>query len=222
MKTKSKKISKKNRITKKKKALTKSTKLPAARLAWKQLEETLYKLSEKTIAAFAKAHPKDIYYAIFFDFAADWTQVRIHMSTQFHLRRRAEQYMRSNPEHYARRSVESVANDIRWEPGDFGYFEINNTPAWKRVWTKYAKLLKTAAAKQDAETYASGEFVELKFLLTVSRVLLRLEREGGLRIVPKTRGFRVCCMRPEERPEDAWRRMELLRQQLNAGSAARR
>lgn len=222
MKSKPKKTAKKKRIIKKKKALVKNAKQPAARLAWKQLEETLFKLSEKTISAFAKSHPKDIYYALFFDFAADWTQVRIHMNTPFHLRRRAEQYMRSNPELYARRLVESVANEIRWEPGDFGYFEINNTPAWKRGWSKYAKLLKAAAAKQDAETYASGEFVELKFLLTVSRVLLRLDRDGGLRTVPKTRGFRVCCMRPEERPEDAWRRMELLRQQLNAGSAARR
>src|SRR5262245_10345280 len=215
MKTKPKKIAKKKRLVTKKKAAAMSPKRPAPRLAWKQLEETLFSLSEKTIAAFAKSHPKDTYYALFFDFAADWTQVRIHMSTPFHLRRRAEQYMRSNPEHYARRSVESVANEIRWEPGDFGYFEINNTPAWKRGWAKYAKLLKTAAAKQDAETYASGEFVELKFLLTVSRVLLRLEREGSLRTIPKTRGFRVCCMRPEERPEDAWRRMELLRQQHN-------
>jgi hypothetical protein len=111
-------------------------------LAWKQLEETLYKLCEKTIVAFARAHPKDIYYAIFLDFAADWTQVRIHMSTPFHLRRRAEQYIRSNPEHYARRSVESVANEIRWEPGDFGYFEINNTPTGNVVGR--GRLLKAA------------------------------------------------------------------------------
>src|SRR5262245_25390466 len=111
MKTKPKKIAKTKRIVKKKKALVKSAKRPAPRLPWKQLEETLFKLSEKTIAAFAKSHPKDIYYALFFDFAADWTQVRIHLNTPFHLRRRAEQYMRSNPEHYARRSVESVANE---------------------------------------------------------------------------------------------------------------
>src|SRR5262245_23899997 len=175
MKTKVKKAVKKKPVLRKK-SRSKSAKPLAARLAWKQLEENLYKLSDKTITAFVKAHPKDTYYAIFFDFAADWTQVRIHMSTPFHLRRRAEQYMRANPEHYGRRSVESVANEIRWEPGDFGYFEINNTPVWTRGWSKFAKLLKAAAAKQNAETYASGEFVELRFLLTVSRVLLQLER----------------------------------------------
>jgi hypothetical protein len=193
----------------------------APRLGWKPLEEALRKLCERTVTEHAKKHPKDVYYALFIDFAADWTQLRLHLNTPFHLRRRAEQYIHANPELYARRSVESVANDIRWEPGDFGYFEINNTPTWKRNWSKFAKLLKAAAAKQDAETYASGEFVELKFLLTVTRVLLQLERDG-LHSVPKTRGFRVCCMRPEERAEDAWRRMELVRQQLNAESAARR
>jgi len=193
----------------------------APRLGWKPLEESLFKLCERTVTEHYKNYPKDVYYALFIDFADDWTHLRLHLSTPFHLRRRAEQYIHANPEHYARRSVESVANDIRWEPGDFGYFEINNTPTWKRNWTKFAKLLKAAAAKQDAETYASGEFVELKFLLTVTRVLIRLEREG-LQSIPKTRGFRVCCMRPEERAEDAWRRMELVRQQLNAESAARR
>lgn len=202
-------------------------KKPAGGLNWANIEKTLFALCAKTIQTFAKKHADEIFYALFLDFAADWTQIRMHLSTPAILRQRAEEYIRSNPEHYARRSVEAVANDIRWEPGDFGYFDINNTRGWKMKWTPIADKLHKAANKQDAGTYASGDFVELQYLLTVTRVLLRLESEGALGPLKRTRNFRICCMRPEERPDDAWRRMTLVRRQMldarpSAGSAARR
>jgi hypothetical protein len=197
-------------------------------IKWSQVEDTLFDLCVKTIKMFAKAHAEEVFYALFIDFAADWTRIRLHLNTPALLRQRAEEYVRSNPELYARRSVEAVANDIRWEPGDFGYFDVNNSRGWRQNWTPFAERLTKAAAKQDAMTYALGDFVELRFLLTVSRVLLRLEAEGALEPLARTRNFRVCCMRPEERPEDAWRRLSLLRRQMaeekppSGGSAGRR
>lgn len=193
---------------------------PPKKLDWIEIESSLHALVVTTIADFAKKHPNEIFYALYFDFPERWSGIRIHLNTPELLRKRAEEYIRSNPELYARRTAEAVANDIRWEPGDFGYFEINGTKAWARKWSKYAEQLETAAAAQDVSVYGTGEFVELKFLLTASRVLLRLESDGSLNCLPRTRNFRTCCMTHEERPEDAWKRMHLLRLQYVAAPAA--
>jgi len=212
-----------SRVKAKPKTATRPVKKPAARkrspVNWRALEDVLVRLCSRAILAFGKAHANEPVYALFIDFAADWTQIRLHLNTPAGLRRRAEEYIASNPELYARRSVEAVAAEIRWEPGDFAYFDINNTRGWKQAWSPYAKKLAAAAARQDAAAYASGEFVELSFLLTVSRALLRLGREGALDALQRTRNFRVCCMRPEERPEDAWRRLDLVHAQMQAEAA---
>jgi hypothetical protein len=197
-----------------------ATKPARSPVNWREVEDVLVRLCTRAITAFAKAHADEVVYALFIDFAADWTQIRLHLNSPAGLRRRAEEYIASNPELYARRSVEAVAADLRWEPGDFAHFEINNTRGWKQVWSPYAKKLAAAAARQDAAAYASGDFVELKFLLTVSRALLRLAGEGALEPLKRTRNFRVCCMRPEERPEDAWRRLDLVHAQMQAEAAA--
>ena len=48
------------------------------------------------------------------------------------------------------RNAEAVANDIRWQPGDFGYFDINGTKSWAKKWAKYSGQLEAAAAAQQA------------------------------------------------------------------------
>lgn len=191
-----------------------ATKPKRPAINWPAIEGVLIRLCGRAIAKFVSAHPEETVYALFIDFAADWTQIRLHLNSPAGLRRRADEYIANNPELYARRSVEAVANDIRWEPGDFAFFDINNTRGWKQVWSPYSKKLAAAAANQDAAAYASGDFVELNFLLRVSRALLRLGAEGWLEPLKRTRNFRVCCMRPEERPEDAWRRLDLVHAQL--------
>jgi hypothetical protein len=202
------------------KTKTSAKKGPPKKLDWIEIESSLHSLVVKTIAAFGKKHSTEIFYALYFDFPNRWSGIRIHLNTPEQLRKRAEEYTRSNPEHYARRAPEAIANEIRWQPGDFGYFDINGTKAWAKAWSKYAEQLEAAAAAQDVSVYATGEFVELKFLLTASRVLLRLETDGSLDCLPRTRNFRTCCMTHEERPEDAWKRMHLLRLQLAATPAA--
>jgi hypothetical protein len=193
---------------------------PPEKLDWVEIETSLHALVVKTIGDFAKKHSNEVFYALYFDFPERWSGIRIHLNTPELLRKRSEEYIRSNPELYARRTAEAVANDIRWEPGDFGYFEINGTKVWAKKWAKYSEQLEAAAAAQDVSVYATGEFVELKFLLTASRVLLRLESDESLNCLPRTRNFRTCCMTHEERPEDAWKRMHLLRLQFVAAPVA--
>lgn len=208
----------KNRLNKRKPSgKTLKTKLT---LNWVEIEESLHAQAAQCIADFAKKHADETFYALYFDFPKRWSGIRIHLNTPAWLFRRAEEYIGSNPEHYSRRTPESVANDIRWEPGDFGYFDINGTKAWAKKWAKYAEQLEAAAAAQEAAVYATGDFVELKFLLLASRVLLRMEIDGSLDCLPRTRNFRTCCMTHEERPDDAWKRMRLLRLQLAATPAA--
>ncbi len=206
------------KVTTKPKAAAK--KAQPTKLDWVEIETALHALAVKIIENFAEEHPKEFFYALYFDFPEHWSGIRIHLNTPELLRKRAEEYIRSNPELYSRRTPEAVANDIRWEPGDFGYFDISGTKAWAKKWSKHAEALEAAAAAQDVSVYATGEFVELKFLLTASRVLLRLEADGSLNCLQRTRNFRTCCMTHEERPEDAWKRMHLLRLQYVAAPVA--
>lgn len=191
---------------------------------WDAVAESLRALLLKLLKEFAKKHPGELFSALFIDFPQQWARIRVHLTTPEALRRRAAEYMSINPELYARRSIESVMSDIRWEPGDFGYFEINATRAWTNTWTPIAEAIEKAAAKQSPEVYQTGQFIELEFLLLVTRTLIALDTDGSLAFLPKTRGFRVCCLRAEERADDAWKRMAMLRKAMlaaNGENAAR-
>lgn len=118
----------------KKTATKKPSKKPATapkskKLDWIEIESALHALAAKAIEDFAKQHTDEIFYALYFDFPERWSGIRIHLNTPQLLRNRAEEYIASNPEHYSRRPPEAVANDIRWEPGDFGYFDVNASKA---------------------------------------------------------------------------------------------
>ena len=172
---------------------------------WDEVEQTLFRAALTAMQRFASRHADETFYGFSFDCNADYGEVLLCLNSEKALAEWARR-------HYPSYSQEEIDRELRWNSGDWKYQGLNQdedyAQAWEKVWGPTQE--KIHAAYLEAADEEADEFLEI-FLESVCRVLLRMERENVFAGLNKEPHFKALVTNHDELLEDAWERLEIVR-----------
>ena len=167
---------------------------------WSVVEEKLYTASTAALDSFLREHPAERFYGFIFDVNADYGEVLLCLNTEAALHQWATS-------HYPSWSSPEVDRKLRWNAGDWEYQGFNNeTPSsaqWEQTWSEVQESIASASLDDDD--------ISERFLESVCRVLLRLERSQEFLRINREPHFRTLVSDHDEDLQDSWARLERVR-----------
>jgi hypothetical protein len=155
----------------------------------------------------ATQHPDEEFYGVFFDCDVVYTGVLAHLNTNALLRQTAMecQSRKRRPAGplYPGLSTEQVMEELRWDGGSWGHFEVFHGPNFKEIAEAYDRLQDESALKEN-------------FMRMACRAVVRMERSGVFDCLRRTSNFRVLCVYVRETVEDGDRRLNRVRRTVRA------
>ena len=184
---------------------------------WDLLERTLFRLTEVDLREFAKKHVRATFYGFAFDCNSKHGEVGLCANTNELLK-----VQRARPDPNAAfwaaldkklgRAVSSAADPrkSRWDLGDWGYQGFNSK-AFDRGWRQFqtAVIKQCMAEEEDERTFMTP--TQSRFMKTVCRVLIRLERGGAFDVLKRTANFATLAMDHDESESEARARLRRIR-----------
>jgi len=165
---------------------------------WKKIEPRLRDASAEAIRAFARDHAAEAFYGFCFDCNAEYGEVNLSLNTEDDLWAYAARVYPS----YSQREVEG---ELRWNSGDWKYPGFNSDPPYAEAWN--AAWAETQDAIHAAYLDDESEVVPERFLESVCRVLIAMEKDGGLEPIARAKGFKALVSDHDEAIADAWARL---------------
>jgi hypothetical protein len=165
---------------------------------WKKVEQRLRDASTEAIRAFARDHPAETFYGFCFDCNADYGEVGLSLNTE-------EDLWAHAASHYPSYSQREVEGELRWSSGDWKYTGFNTDPPYAKAWE--AAWEETQEAIHGAYIDDENAGVPRRFLESVCRVLIAMEKDGGLEPISRAEGFKTLVTDHNETNEDSWARL---------------
>jgi len=189
------------------------------------IEQALYQITERELAAFATRHENVRFYGFAFDCNADYGEVLLCLNDEASLKVHAEESKRKPARPFLPKfdqmrekygitpkalyegwGVEKIMEEFRWNPGDWqyqGFFNCSDDPAWGGV---------ADTIEDEIEDDKDRE----PFLESVCRVLIKLESDHIFDCLDRTENFRGLVTDHDESIERAWDRLTRIRRLIAA------
>jgi tetratricopeptide (TPR) repeat protein len=174
---------------------------------WTRLEQAVLKLTGDAIADFADRHGHERFYGFAFDCNADYGDVQPCLNTEESLRASVAR-CRGRPPWEGATEAE-IAARLRWNPGDWAYRAFADEERWRGTLQPFADRVQESVFAEDESDEDGG--TPGRFLETVTRALLRLEKEGAFAPLRRTASFATLVIDHEEDEDEARARMRWLR-----------
>jgi len=168
---------------------------------WEAAENELFAAIKNCVIDFAKEHPDEQFYGFFLDCNARHFEVLGHLNTESKLQERATAFREAWQDEHPDWKINDFIEHLRWEAGDWGYFEIFNAEFDGGL---------TDALQEIAESGKPEKYRD-QFLESCCKVVLRLDREDAFAGLKKTPNFRVLCVDHDEKVQEGDARLEKTR-----------
>jgi hypothetical protein len=164
---------------------------------WPKMEDTVVASAITCLRDFGQQHRDEVFYGFFLDCDAYYFQILGHLNTEDLLRKQATEYHRKHGRDlYQGWSTERLIEHLRWDGGDWGYFEVFE-PC--RCDGGYKRQIESMTDQFTNEGKGNDSTVYDRFLEMACRVAVRLEREAGFAALRRTSDFRVVCVDHDEK-----------------------
>lgn len=176
-------------------------------IVWSHVENTIVATAISCFKEFAAQHRDEEFYGFSLDCHATCFENLGHFNTEALLRETALDYQTRHAELYTGWTVKQIEENLRWEAGDWSYFEVFNPCDFDE---EYNQLVLNAIrhfhpipCDEMAEPSVYDKFLEMS-----CRVAIRLETENVFKDFNTTPQFRVLCADHDESIEDGERRFK--------------
>jgi hypothetical protein len=177
---------------------------------WSQFESLLFDIASLDISDFAVAHPGEVFYGFAFDCNSEYGNVLLCLNTESDLQRQAGSYKTDNPDLYANETIDDIRSELRWNMGDWKYQNFNSKSfdaAWSSLESSVLDICMDE--EEDEETFMTP--TQERFMNSVCRVLLRLERTHVIDSLSRTDDFKAYAADHDEDESDSWNRIAEIR-----------
>jgi hypothetical protein len=185
----------------------------AARLGWTAIRAFLTGFSESKLREFAAAHSDEKFYCLCVYFDGCYGDFFLYLNVPEKARETAIHLKESCPEAYGSLAVKEIEARIKWNCGDFKYEYFNLDETWGRYWGPIKSSFSALTMQLYEQSPESDEHLKWgeAFGQTACLVALDLERGKALKLLRKTKDFRVICVEHDETMEASNARLERLR-----------
>lgn len=189
---------------------------------WSTLESTLFDLALADIAAFAKGHAAEVFYGFAFDCNADYGQAMPCLNTtEFHQAaiegRNLPAEIVASYEQWRKQlglpAGTTPSAELRWSLGDWKYQDFSSS-AFKTAWERFERQVHDAAFPDVGYAEEKNEQdrdTQERFLESVCRVVVRLEKQNAFDGLKRTDDFRTYVADHDEDEEESWERLNAVR-----------
>jgi hypothetical protein len=176
---------------------------------WVSMENVLVRLTNEHLKRFAEMHQDETFYGFGFDCNAETAEILLCANTREGLLASARETLQEYPQFHVGKSIETVANEIEWSFGDWGYHGFNlDSEAWDEGWSDVQVEMSNALnILLNNRKYQRFETFKAEFMAMACRALLRVAGSDAMTTLKKASSFRVLCTDHDEGPEDGFERL---------------
>ncbi len=209
------------------------------KIDWNELENCLFNITVDAINQFASSHQDETFYGFAFDCNSEYGNVLLCFNTPESLRQRSIEYADNSTQpswfDQVNRDIEEKlgkkifdepeqttpeeeAKELRWSLGDWKYQDFSwDSEILESGWDSFEQAVLDQCSEEqendeeDEETFMTP--VQEKFMLSMCRVLIRLEGSKVFNTLKLTADFKVYVADHDEWEKESWSRLESVRNQ---------
>ena len=178
---------------------------------WGAFETQLLDSTTRELTSFGAGNALESFYGFMFDCNSDYGQVLLCLNTEESLQKQAESYKRDHADLYANKTINDIKQSLRWNAGDWAHQGFNSG-SFDSDLSEFESSVADATMdeEEDEETFMPP--TQDRFMKSVCRVLLRLERTNAFDCLVRTADFRTFVADHDETDDDSWGRLKMVRE----------
>lgn len=209
------------------------------KIDWNELEDCLFNITVEQIKRFTSTHQDETFYGFALDCNSEYGNVLLCLNTPESLRQRSIEYADNSTqpswcdkfdrdfEEILREKIidepekttpEEEAKKLRWSLGDWKYQGFSwDSEDFESGWDSFEQAVLDQCTEEqendeeDEETFMTP--VQEKFMLSMCRVLIRLEGCKVFNTLKLTDDFKVYVADHDEWEKESWSRLESVQNQ---------
>jgi len=190
------------------------------KIDWEALERTLFRLTRSELRDFAKKHAQEVFYGFAFDCNSAYGEVGLCANTK-QLLKAQRRAVDPNAAFFAsldkklrlaNTASPSLRRESRWHLGDWDY-QAFSRKRFDRSWRRFEAVLAKTCETEEEDRRSAMKPTQKRFMESVCRVLVRLERVGAFDLLRRTGDFSTLAMDHDESESTARARLRRIRRQ---------